>query len=67
MKQDRHIFIKEHINSCIESEEENLQEAIKSAGSKCAGAAMAMGALDAYRDVLEYLTELDREVEFSND
>ncbi len=67
MNQDRFIFIKEHINSCIESEEENLQEAIKSAGSNCAGAAMAMGALDAYKDVLEYLTELDKEVKFSND
>jgi hypothetical protein len=54
--------LKELIGEWIEREEENLEEARASAGINCAGAGMAMGALDAYRQVLSDIADLEAEV-----
>lgn len=55
-------ILKELIREWIEREEEDLDEAVASAGTNCAGASMAMGALDAYKQVLADIDELEREV-----
>jgi hypothetical protein len=56
---DKYKILKEAINEWIDLETENFNEAKASAGVNCAGAAMALGALDAYRQVLSDIKELE--------
>ena len=56
---DKYKILKEVINEWIEREHENLHDAVKSAGSNSVGAAMCMGALEAYKQVLSDIEELE--------
>lgn len=51
--------LKEQIDDWIQREKENLEEATKVAGINCVGAGMAMGAIDAYEEVLSAILELE--------
>lgn len=55
-------ILKELINEWIELEKENYSEAKAVAGIDCAGACMANGAIDAYKQVLSDIEELEKEV-----
>lgn len=59
MSNDQYKILKELINQWIEREEENYDEA-KVFGVDCAGAAMALGALDAYNQVLSDIASLEQ-------
>lgn len=52
-------ILKGLINEWIEREKENFEDAKKSAGVNCAGANMAIGAIDAYKQVLSDIKELE--------
>ncbi len=54
-------ILKEFIEESLEREKENFREASKSAGVNCAGASMAIGAVDAFEEVLTYIEELEEE------
>lgn len=56
----KYTILKEQINEWIEREKQNLKEAMEDGGINCIGAGMAMGALDAYRQVLLDIEELER-------
>ena len=58
-------ILKELINEWIEREQENLKESLELAGHNSPGACMAMGALDAYKQVLSDINELEAEVVLS--
>lgn len=47
--------LEEFLKEQIESERENYEEAKKNGGANSVGAAMAIGALDAYQDVLNWI------------
>ena len=59
-------ILKELINDWIDREKENFDEARKSAGVNCAGAAMALGAIDAYKQVLSDIDELEQEASITD-
>lgn len=63
---DKYKLLIDLINQCIEQERENQKEAAKSAGVNCCGSCMAMGAIDAYRQVLSDIGELTQEVGFND-
>jgi hypothetical protein len=53
--------LKHLIHEWIDCETENLNAARISAGINCAGSSMAMGAIDAYRQVLADIEELEQD------
>lgn len=58
---DKYKILKELINEWIEHETENYNEARSLAGINSPGACMASGAIDAYRQVLSDIEELQME------
>ncbi len=59
---DKYNTLKKLINEWVEREKENYDEAKKSGGVDCCGACLALGALDAYQQVLGDIKELERKV-----
>jgi hypothetical protein len=58
-------ILKELICEWIDREQENFSEAKQSAGINCPGACMALGAIDAYKQVLEDISSLEQEAVLS--
>ena len=63
----KYAILKELINDWIEREMYNLEEARLSAGIDCPGACLASGALEAYRQVLSDIEELETEMKTESD
>lgn len=53
--------LKELLQEYIEREKEEFKDAKESAGPNCPGACLALGALDAYRQVLTDIEDLEQE------
>lgn len=59
---EKYTVLKRLIGEWLERENENLDEAQRLGGSNTPGAAMAMGAIEAYEQVLRDIAELEQEV-----
>lgn len=58
-------ILKEMINDWLDREKKNFQDARKSAGINSPGSAMALGAMEAYQQVLDDISKLENEVVIS--
>lgn len=60
----KYAVLKEYISDWIYREEENFKDAKEAGGVNCVGAGMALGAIDAYRQVLADISELEKEATY---
>lgn len=58
---NKYQILKELINAWIEREKENMQDIRRTNGTNCAAYSMALGAVDAYQQVLTDIAELETE------